>query len=49
MNKKGQWNIGVGTALVLGGIYILTLGEGINTLIAILLMAVGAWLISKEK
>ncbi len=47
MNKKGQWNVGVGMALILSGVYVLTLDEGINIAIAILLMAGGAWLVFK--
>ena len=47
MDKRGQWNVGVGVALVLGGVYILTLGQGINIFIGIVLMAGGAWLIFK--
>jgi len=47
MNKKGQWNIGVGTALVIGGIYLLTRGTTGNIILGIVLVGIGSWLIFK--
>lgn len=47
MNKRGQWNIGFGTALVLGGIYLLTRGTIETVILGIILIGFGAWLISK--
>ncbi len=47
MNKKAQWKIGVGIALVLGGVYILTRGEGWNIVVGIAVIATGAWLTFK--
>lgn len=47
MNKKGQWNIGFGTALTIGGIYLLTRGTTETIITGIILIGFGVWLISK--
>ncbi len=49
MNKKGQWNIGLGAALIIGGIYLLTREqtEFIIAVFGIALIGIGVWLIAK--
>lgn len=47
MNKKGQWNIGLGLALVLGGIFLLASKGTGGIILGIVLVGVGAWLIFK--
>lgn len=47
MNKKGQWNMGLGTALVIGGIYLMVRGEAITVFLGIILIGIGTWLIFK--
>ena len=49
MNKKGQWNIGIGTALDIGGIYLLTRGTLETFIAGIILIGIGTWLIFLEK
>lgn len=49
MNKRGQWNIGVGTALVILGIYLITRSDVTNVIGGAILVGVGVWLIAKEK
>lgn len=41
MNKRGQWNIGIGTAFAIGGIYLLTRETVETTIIGIILMGTG--------
>ncbi len=48
MNKRGQgWNIGLGGALIIGGIYLLTRGTTFNVIFGIVLIGVGLWLLFK--
>lgn len=47
MNKRGQWNIGVGGALIIGGIYLLTRNSTINIIFGITMIGVGIWLVLK--
>lgn len=49
MNKKGQWNIGLGTAFIIGGLYLLTREKaGFEIIIpGIILIGIGVWLITK--
>lgn len=47
MNKKGQWNIGLGAALIIGGIYLMVKGAIEIAILGIILIGVGVWLISK--
>ena len=46
MNKRAEWNIGFGTAFVLGGIYLLTRGAIESIIFGIIIIGLGAWLIS---
>lgn len=48
MNKKGQWNIGVGTALVILGIYLITRGLVETVIFGAILVGLGTWLITKD-
>ncbi len=48
MNKKGEsWNIGVGGALIIGGIYLLTRNTTANILFGITMIGIGIWLVLK--
>ena len=49
MNKKGQWNLGIGTALVIVGLYSLTRGSLETLILAAILIGIGVWLIFLEK
>jgi len=49
MNKKGQWNIGFGVALILGGIYLLTRGTTETVILGIVLIGIGTWMVFREK
>ena len=49
MNKRGQWNLGLGTSLVIGGIYLLTRGTAVTVIIGIILIGFGLWLIFRDK
>jgi len=49
MNKRGQWNIGIGTSLILGGIYLLTRGTAIAAVFGIIFAGAGTWLIFLER
>lgn len=49
MNKRGQWNIGVGTALTIGGVYLLSRGTTPTIIIGIVLIGLGLWLAFKNE
>mgnify|MGYP000091239779 CR=1 FL=1 len=47
MNKRGQWNIGLGGALIIGGIYLLTRGNTETIILGIIMIGLGIWLVLK--
>ncbi|MBI2507325.1 hypothetical protein HYV89_00035 [Candidatus Woesearchaeota archaeon] len=47
MNKRGQWNIGVGVALILGGLFFMNRGDNRDIIIGIILVSVGMYLTFK--
>ena len=47
MNKRGQWNIGFGAALIIGGIYLLTRGTIEMIISGMSLIGIGIWLVLK--
>ena len=44
MNKRGQWNIGVGVALILGGLFFMNKGGNEEVIIGIVLVGAGMYL-----
>ena len=46
MNKRGQWNIGVGGALIIGGIYVLTRNTVPSIITGIIMIGIGLWLVT---
>jgi len=49
MNKKAQWNIGLGTAIVIGGLFLMTREITELIILGIVLMGIGVWLITMER
>lgn len=47
MNKRGQWNIGVGGALIIAGVYLLTRGTTATAVAGIVSIGVGLWILFK--
>jgi len=47
MDKRGQWNVGVGVALILGGIFFMNRGGNQDIIIGIVLIGLGAYLAFK--
>ena len=47
MDKRGQWNYGVGTALIIGGIYLMTIHSDTLAVVGIILIGFGVWLMAK--
>lgn len=48
MNKRGQWNIGVGGALIIGGVYLIAKGTTITALSGIIIIGLGLWILFKK-
>jgi len=48
MNKRGQWNYGLGASLIIGGIYLLTQGPVELVIVGIILVGVGVGLFAKK-
>ena len=43
MNNRGQWNIGVGVALLLGGVFLMNRGGDFDIILGIVLAGFGAY------
>ena len=48
MNKKGQWNYGLGASLIIGGIYLLLRESVILVILGIISIGIGMGLFAKE-
>lgn len=49
MNKKAQWNIGIGTTFIIIGLYLLTRGSLETLILSAIVIGIGMWLIFLEK
>lgn len=48
MNKRGQWNYGVGVAFLILGIYLIIRRTAVNVIGGAVLVGFGVWLIAKD-
>ena len=49
MNKRGEsWNIGLGGALIIAGIYLLTRNTTLTAIFGIISIGLGLWILFKK-